>query len=258
MPELVKFQVGEPRILQDLLVDVHHRVGVVHLAGYQGGKLAGIVRVFVMLLDQQVDGILGDRYQSNRALCLWLGEDTFPIWVADVLLADRDGPLLHIHIGPEESHQLAFLQSADQLQIKHGQGVPLGCGAQIGPDVFQREHLHLYFRYLGRDIVIGRIALNQPLFHRPLKGAVEHEVEATYCGVAEAGPALGRGVRPAVFLQVLIKLLQIAGSQLGELDAPDTGDGVNIHHQLVAVLGASRTLGLAYNSYQVRSHVATV
>ena len=42
-------------------------------------------------------------------------------------------------------------------------------------------------------------------------------------------------VGTAALHQLLVELLQVVGGQLGELDAADTGDGVLLDHQTVAI-----------------------
>ena len=48
------------------------------------------------------------------------------------------------------------------------------------------EGLHLHFLHLGVNTIIGGIAGDEPLFHRPLERAVEHEVDASDCGAAQS------------------------------------------------------------------------
>ena len=62
MPQVVKADVGEPGVLQELLMEVYHRVRVVHFPGDRGGEQVGAVRVLIMLLDQQVNRRLRNRY----------------------------------------------------------------------------------------------------------------------------------------------------------------------------------------------------
>ena len=61
MSELMKFQVWESRVLQNLFVDVYHRVWMVHLAGNGRWEEVGIVGMLVVFRDEQVNGLLRDR-----------------------------------------------------------------------------------------------------------------------------------------------------------------------------------------------------
>ena len=63
--EVVKSDVRQSRVLQDLLVQVYDGVWVVHLAGCRRGKHVGILRMLAMLCYQQIDGILRNGYFSN-------------------------------------------------------------------------------------------------------------------------------------------------------------------------------------------------
>ncbi len=60
---------GQPCVLKDFLVEVDHRVGMVHLPSGRGGKEVGAVRVFLMLLNQQVHRFLRDGHLPHRGLC---------------------------------------------------------------------------------------------------------------------------------------------------------------------------------------------
>ena len=65
MSEIMKSDVRQPSILQDLLVQIYDGVWVVHLAGCRRGKHVGILRMLAMLCYQQIDGILRNGYFSN-------------------------------------------------------------------------------------------------------------------------------------------------------------------------------------------------
>ena len=50
--EIMKSEVLQPGVLENLLVEIHHRVRVVHLSGEGRGEHVGAVRVLGVLLDQ--------------------------------------------------------------------------------------------------------------------------------------------------------------------------------------------------------------
>ena len=107
------------------------------------------------------------------------------------------------------------------------------------------EGFHLYLLHLGGNAVIGGVARDEPLLHCPLKRAVEHQVDASYCGAAQARIAMAAFcVYPAMFHQVFVHLLQIPGGQLLQLDLSNAGDGVGFDHQLVAVRCGLPDVGL--------------
>ena len=232
----VEGDVLQSGIPEDLLVELHHRIRVIHLACGAGREHIGAVRVPLVLLDQQIHRFLRDGYPSHRGLGLGTGEGELPAGVLDVLLADRDRPVLEIQVIPEEGHQLAFPQTAHQLQVEHGENVPCVGGVQVGLQVLRPEGFHLYLLHFGSDTVIGGVPGDEPLFHRPLKRAVEHQVDATDSGAAQTGiPVAASLVHPAMLHQVFVELLEIPGGQLFQLDLPNPRDGVGFDHQLVAV-----------------------
>lgn len=66
--------------------------------------------------------------------------------------------MFRIKVRPEERYQFTFPQTADQLQIKHGQDISgVGC-VQIRLEVFGEQRLYLHLLYLGRDTVVGWVA----------------------------------------------------------------------------------------------------
>ena len=56
--QVVKSQVFQPCIFQDFLVDVDHRIRVVHFACVWGWEHPRIAGVFLVFCDQQINGIL--------------------------------------------------------------------------------------------------------------------------------------------------------------------------------------------------------
>ena len=77
-----------------------------------------------------------------------------------------------VKVRPEKGSELTFAQSADQLQIEHGEKLSLVSGIQIVFDMFRLEDLHLEFLNFGSDAVLSRIAQDQALLDRPLEGIV--------------------------------------------------------------------------------------
>ena len=178
--EIVKADVFQSGVFEDLLVELYHGVRVVHFPGSGRGEYIRTLRMLLALLD----GLLGDRYPSHRGFGFGPGEGQLAAGVLDVLFAHRDCPVLDVQVIPEEGHQLAFPQAAHQLQVEHGKDSSGISGLQIRLQVFGPEGFHLHLLYLGGNAVIGGVARDQPLLHRPLKGAVEHQVDAAHGGAA--------------------------------------------------------------------------
>ncbi len=201
--------------------------------------------MLLMLLDQQVYCFLWDGHSPHRGFGFGPGEGEFAAGIFDVLLADRDRAVLDIKVIPEEGHQLALPKAAHQFQVKH-RAYPSGIGGvQVGFEMFRPESFHLHLLHLGGNAVISGVAGDEPLLHRPLKGAVEHEVDAADGGAAETGIAVTAFcVHPAMLHQIFVHLLQIPGGQFFQLDLSDAGDGVGFDHQLVAVCCGLPDVGL--------------
>ena len=102
------FQSG---VLEDLFVELHHRVGVVHFVSDRRGEHIRTVRVLFMLPDQQVYRSLRDGHPAHRGFGLGPGEGEFSAGILDVLLAHRDRPVLDIQVIPEKGNQFALPQT---------------------------------------------------------------------------------------------------------------------------------------------------
>lgn len=187
MTQIVEADVLDPCRCQDLLVGVPEGVRVVHRTRLGRGKHIGVGRVLLMLLDQQIHRLLGDGHPAYRGFSLGPGEGQLAAGILDVLFAHRDCPVLDVQVIPEEGNQLAFPQAAHQLQVEHGQNSSCVGGIQVGFEVFRPEGLHFHLLHLGGNAVIGGVARDEPFLHRPLKRAVEHQVDAAYRGAAQTG-----------------------------------------------------------------------
>ena len=128
MPEIVEADVLQSGVPEDLLVELYHRVGVVHLSGGGRGEHIRVFRVLLVLLNQQIHCLLGDGHPAHRGLGLGPGESQLAAGIFDVLLAHRNRPVLDVQVVPWKGHQLALLQAAHQLQVEHG-GTPQASAA---------------------------------------------------------------------------------------------------------------------------------
>ncbi len=149
-------------LFQNAFMEVHHRVRVVHLAGAGRGEEAGALRVVFVRLGQKLHRFLGNGYLPDGVVRLGLGQDDLMPLIVGGLLAHRDGFLFRIQIVPAEGHQLALAQTADQLQIKHGQDAVVLGGLEVGFYALRRQDIHLLLGQLGDDAVLSGIAGNEP------------------------------------------------------------------------------------------------
>ena len=197
----MKSQVFQPCILQNLLVDVDHRIRMVHLACFRRWEHPWIAWVFLVFCDQQIDGILRNGDFSDRVFRFRAGNVRFPRVVASGLLADRDGLIFDVQVRPLERHQFAFAQSADELQIEHRQDAALVSSGQVGLDLLRRQDLHFVLRDFGRNAVVRRISDNQSLLNRAVECVVQHRVDAANRRITQSRlfPLL-RFAEPPVFL----------------------------------------------------------
>ena len=131
---------------------------------------------------------------------------------------------------PPQGYQLTFPDSADQLQIEHGQGVsPFGC-IQVGFQILRLQCLHLLMLDLRHHAAVGGVSDQQSLFHCPVQGTVKHDVDAPYRGAAEAWAFLPLHFpQPPILKKVLVQLLDLPAGELVELDGSNPGDGVFLH-----------------------------
>ena len=228
VPEAMERNVFKISVPENLLVELRYGIWMVHLSGGWRGEHILVVRMLVMFLDQEVYRFLRDGYSADGGFSLGSGKRQFSVGVPDVLLADKDRAVLYIQVRPEKSNQFAFAESADQRQIKHREESSGICCIQVGFHIIRVECLSLELLDLGGDAVIGRVTRNQPLFDCPLKGTVEHEVDAANGGAAQAGTLILSYMDAPIFHEVLVELLEVAGGEFGELDFADSGDGIGL------------------------------
>lgn len=72
---------------------------------------------------------------------------------------------------------------------------------------------------------LSGVAQDQPLFHRPVQGIVEHHVDAPHCAVAQSWLlALLRFTKPSVLLEILVEFLYVPAGKLLQFDFSDSGN----------------------------------
>ena len=208
MSEIMKSDVRQPSILQDLLVQIYDGVWVVHLAGCRRGEHVGILRMLAMFRYQQIDSLLWNTDFSDRSLRFGTGERQFTIGILYILFADGDGFVLDVEVTPEKRRDLALPQARDQLQIEHGEQSSPVSSFQIILDVLRRKNLHFDFLNLRRDAVLGRVPQDQAFLDRPFQGTVQHEMQTPNRGAAEPWIAMtALAVDATVFHQIFVELL---------------------------------------------------
>ena len=121
--EVVEAEMLNSGGFEELFVDVHHGVGMVHLPGQGRGEHVGVVRVLGVFLFEEVHGGLGYGHLTNRSFGLGLGEDTCAVRVADILLCDGNGLVFLVKVGPQKRDDLALAQAGGELQIEHWEDI---------------------------------------------------------------------------------------------------------------------------------------
>ena len=59
VPQIMEADVFQSGILEDLLMELHHRIRVVHSAGHRRGEQVGVAGMFIVFLFQKFHGFLG-------------------------------------------------------------------------------------------------------------------------------------------------------------------------------------------------------
>ena len=124
------------------------------------------------------------RHQPYRVFRLGPGQFQRTVRIADVLFAHGDCPLLNIKVIPSQSYQFSLPQTADQLQVEHGEQSSGLRRVQIGLHMLWGTDFHLQLPGLGYDAVLAGIAGDEPLLYRTIQCAVEHQVDAVNGGGA--------------------------------------------------------------------------
>ena len=181
----MKSQVFQSGVFQNFLVDVDHRIRMVHLACFRRWEHPWAAGMLLVLCNQQIDGILWNRDFANEVFRFRACDIGFACVVSSCLFADRDGLIFDVQVRPLERHQLALAQAADEFQIEHRQDAALlGCG-QIGPNLLWRQNFHFVLLDFRRDAVVRRISDDQALCHRAVERVVQHRVDAANRRVAQ-------------------------------------------------------------------------
>ena len=89
------------------------------------------------------------------------------------------------------------------------------------------QDLHLLLLDLGNDAVLSGVAQDQPLFHCPVQGVMEHHVDASHCAVTQSWLlALLGFTQSAILLEILVEFLYVPAGEFLQLDFSDPGNNV--------------------------------
>ena len=191
----------QPRVLQNLLMDVDHRIGVIHFACFWGWEHPRIAGMLLVLCDQQIDGILRDGDSSDRIFRFRARDVRLACVVASGLFADGNRFVFDVQVCPLERDQFTFSQTADEFEIEHWQDTALIRCCQIRFDLLWRQDLHFMLWNSRLNAVVSWVSDNQPLFDRAGECIVQQRVNAANRGIAESGLlALLRFAEPSVLL----------------------------------------------------------
>ena len=170
--QVVEPKVFQTSILENPLMQRGYGIRVVHTSGAGGGEEPGIGWVLGVFSHQQLHRLLGDGDLADEVLCLGTGNHECARFILRGLLADGDGPLLHVQVFPPQGYQIAFSDATDQLRIEHGQSAsPLRC-VQVGFQILWPLCVHLLMPGFWHHAVVSRITDQQTPLYRPVQEIV--------------------------------------------------------------------------------------
>ena len=187
-------------VFQQLPVDPRHgvRTPVAACAGRR--EQDGIVRMLLMLLDEQFHRLLRQCHLADGVLCFRFRHIQLALHAGD-LLVHRQDSLFYIQVIPLERQQFAPAQTTGKFQIEHGQDTVLLRFLEVSADLLRREDGH-FFLVLGRDAaVLTRVVRDEPLFHRLLQRRLQHRMDTPHEGVGQGFVVL---LRPALHPAILL------------------------------------------------------
>ena len=223
-------------------MDAGSSIGMVHGAGHRRRKHIGVVRVELVLPDQQVDRLLGDHYRSDGVPGLRRAYPQFAIAAQDGF-AHGDRVSVRIKVSPEERKQLSPPQAAGQLQIKHRQDIAVRRRLEVCADLLRLDNLHLFFLDLGRVAVVGRILLDEFLLDCLLQRTVQHHMD-TPDGLRTQSGVVFVLMHFSVGAKLLVQLLEPQAGQLVQRYIPNSGDQMVLNEIAIIFLRCRPDIGL--------------
>ena len=132
------------------------------------------------------------------------------------------------------------MQAGGQFQIEGRQQATLVRLHQVGFDLIFRQNFHLPLFHLRQFAAPCGVHQNQPFRYRLFQAVVQQGVDTMHH--SDAQPLILQfnmlvSLHPAILLEVVVKFLDLDGSQLIQLDVTQLGDDVLVDVVQVVVLG---------------------
>ena len=235
-------QVMEPDMLradglQNFIVGSPEGVRVIHGSGFGRWEQIRIARVLFVLGNQQVDCLLRESQRSHGVASFRRTDHQFPV-NSIYLFRDSKRPVFNVQVHPLEGQQFPSPQARGQFQIE-GREKPTALRfRKVHPDFLLRQNFHFPFLELRQFAALSGIAEDEPLRHRLLQAVVQQRVNAAHYSGAETFVLEFRKILaldPSVFLEVVVKSLDLNGSQFVQGNISDSGDDVVLN--VVGVVG---------------------
>ena len=226
--QIVKTDVLRTDGLQNFIVGSPESVRVIHSPGLGRWKQIRVCWVFFVLGNQQVDCLLREGQRSHGVASFRRTDHQLPV---DSIYLFRDGKrfALYIQVRPLEGQQFTAPQAGGQLQVEGRQKAPALRFGKVQADFLLWQNFHFPFFELWQLAALGGVGEEQPLRHRLLHAVVQQRVDAPHHSGAEAFVPEFRKILaldPSALLEVVVKPLDLNGSQLVQRDAANSGDDV--------------------------------
>ena len=222
-------QVMEPDVFradgfQNFVMRSAESVRVIHSPGLGRWKQIRIARVLFVFGNQQIDRLLWEGQRPHGVACFRWTDHQFPV---DAVHLFRDGQrfALYVQVRPLEGQQFPSPQAGGQLQIEGREKASALRFRKVHPDFLLRQNFHFPFLKLWQFAALSGIGEEQPLRHRLLQAVVQQRVDAPHHSGAEAFiPEFGKifALDSAGFLEIVVKSLDLNGSQLVQRDAANS------------------------------------
>ena len=190
-----------------------------------------------MFGDQQVNCLLREGQRSHGVASFRRTDHQFPV-NSIYLFRDGECPVFNVQVRPLEGQQLPSPQAGGQFQIESGQQSSLFRFGKVHPDFLLRQDLHFPFLKLRQLAALCGVGEEQVLRHRLLQAVVQQCVDAAnHSGAETFVPEFRKilALDPSVFLEVVVKSLDLNGSQFVQGNISDSGDDVVLN--VVGVVG---------------------
>ena len=174
--------------------------------------------------NQQVDRLLRKGQRPHGVASFRRTDHQFPV-DSIYLLCDGKRFALYIQVRPLEGQQFPSPQARGQFQIEGRQQPSFFRFGKIQADFLLRQDLHFFLFKLRQLAALCGVGEEQVLRHRLLQAVVQQRVDAPHHSGAEAFVLEFRKIfalNSAGFLEVVVKSLDLNGSQLVQRDAANS------------------------------------